>query len=430
MDFQEDFLQTIWKYQYFDKKGLETTEGNDLVIRKIGKHNHFEGPDFLEAQVQIGKISYAGHIEIHKKASDWHLHNHATDVRYDPVILHVVWEDDGPVTRKDGTPLPTLVLKGRIWLDVLRNYERLVQTPNDIVCTPQVLSVPEIIRFSMLEMSLIERLEKKCEALLHILHQTKNDWEESTYCWLFQSFGFKTNSEPMRKLAESVPYKLLQRHAGQVEVIESILLGQAGLIPQNPIDEYSAFLLREYEYYKKKYKLTCQVHAHEWKFKGVRPANFPTLRIAQLAQLLNKSPNLFTGFLYEASGLEEIKSLLNIQLPEYWQSHYSPGNFTSGKVPGNLSPASLQLLLINAVAPLWYTFGKSMEDPVWKEKTLDLLQSLSAEDNFITRKFSQLGWKSLNAYDSQGQIALYRGYCEGKSCLNCKIGQYILKTTT
>lgn len=428
MDFQEDFLQTVWKYQYFDKSGLETNSGQRLIIHKIGKHNLHDGPDFLEAHVQIGEISYAGHIEIHKKSSDWHLHEHGKDPRYETVILHVVWEEDQLITRNDGSQLPTLSLKGRIWLDVLRNYERLVKNQQEILCADSLAKTAEIIRFSMLEKALVERLEQKSTSLKAVLELTKNDWEETTYRWLFQSFGFKTNSVPMMQLSESIPYKLIQKHAGNPFQIEAMLLGQAGLIPDEANDTYTNHINQEYLFYQHKYQFPNGVHAHQWMFKGVRPSNFPAIRIAQLAQLLSQSPSLFSSFISDTPDFAGIKKLLNIQLPDYWQHHFGLGCTSSRPLSKTITTGSLQLLLINAVAPLWYVYGSYIEDLSWKERAFDLMNRLPSEDNFITRIYSKLSWKPINAYDSQGMIGLYRNYCQPKRCLDCKIGQNILKS--
>jgi hypothetical protein len=428
MEFQEDFLQTVWKYQYFDKTGLETTSGQRLAIHKIGKQNHYDGPDFLEALVQVGEMTYAGHIEIHKKASDWHAHEHGKDPRYEPVILHVVWEDDQTIQRSDGSAVPTLTLKGRILLDVLRNYERLVKNQQEILCAESLGSIPDIIRFSMLEKALVERLEQKGAALKSLLTQTNNDWEETTYRWLFQSFGFKTNSIPMRQLSEKIPYKLIQKHAGNPLQIEAMLLGQAGLIPEQAKDTYTEFIRDEYLFYRQKYSFPNGIHAHQWKYKGVRPSNFPGVRIAQLAQLLSQSPSLFSSFLNDTPDFSGLKKLLNIKVPDYWQRHFALGSPTSRPLSKSISSGSLQLLLINAVAPLWFVYGSYIEEASWKEKTFDLMNRLQAEENFVTRIYGKLNWLPLNAYDSQGMIGLYREYCQPKRCLECKIGQNILKS--
>lgn len=426
MDFQEDFLHTVWKYQYFNKQGLNTTEGQPIEIKKIGYHNSHDGPDFLEAHIRIGNLDHVGNVEIHRRASDWHAHAHERDPRYQTVVLHVVWEEDQPISHTDKSRIPTLELKGRVWLDVLRNYERLLQGQQELLCGQLLPEVPEIIRFSMLEKALVERMEKKSQAILLLLKETQNDWEETACRWLFACFGFKTNAEPMLQVAKSVPYKTLQK-LGQAEAIEAILLGQAGLLPENLEDSYSQRLRKEYDFYQHKYRLPFALSSQVWKTKGVRPGNFPALRLVQLAQILSSNPHLFSSILSLEEDYNGFSRIFKIQMPDYWQTHYRPGEVSIKKLSKGLSKSSLDLLMINFVCPLWAAYGVYVKEEKWKQKCLDLLEQLPKENNYIIRKFQAEGWEAQHAADTQGMIGLYQEYCQRKRCLDCKVGQQLLK---
>lgn len=427
MDFNENFLQLVWKYQYFDKNQLQTTDNQALQIKKIGYHNFYEGPDFLEAQVHLLEVDYFGHVEVHRKSSDWKNHDHDIDPRYNSVILHVVWEDDKPILRPDGTLIPTFELKGKVFLDVVRNYELLIANQEEILCSQGLEKIKPIIRFSMLEKALVERLEEKSASILAILDKTNNDWEETAYRWLFQCFGFKTNSSAMLRLAESVPYKTLQIHGNQPLILQAILLGQADLIPDEPSDTYGEFLKNEYGFYQKKYLFKSKMSDQEWKMMGVRPSNFPSIRISQLAEILSRNPSLFSSIIVEEQDFSSFKKLFSIATPDYWQHHHQLGKITGRALPKQLSPTVLSLLTINFVVPLWYAYGKYIQDSSWQEKCFDLLQEVAAEDNFIIRKYQRHDWKPQNAFDAQGMIGLYHHYCKPKKCLDCKIGQNLLK---
>jgi len=427
MDFQENFLHAVWKYQYFNKKNLQTTLGHNLEIKKIGFHNFHEGPDFMEAHVLIGKVHFHGHVEIHRKSSDWDLHAHTGDEKYNSVILHVVFEHDRSIFRKDGTEIPTLELKGRIFLDVIRNYERLSESNTEILCAFRLLEIKEIIRYSMLEKSLVERLEKKSAQVFSILQSTKNNWEETAYRWLFQCFGFKTNAAAMLSLAESITYTTLKKQGSKYQVFEALLLGQAGLLQQTEDDEYSQLLRSEYAFYQKKYGLKSTLSFHDWKFMGVRPANSPYQRISQLAKILAKNKALFSMVLDCSKDLSQFEEIFQIEINSYWQEHYRLGVKSKKKGASQLSKDTLSLLMINFIAPLWYSYGKFLNESDWKEKAFDLLQAVPAENNFISRKFTQIGWSVKNAFDSQGMLGLFQDYCHKKRCMDCKIGQNLLK---
>ncbi|WP_291786634.1 DUF2851 family protein [Cecembia sp.] len=427
MDFQENFLHAVWKYQYFDRKNLQTTLGQHLEIKKIGFHNFHEGPDFLEAHIFIGNMQYHGNIEIHRKSSDWISHRHSDDSNYNAVILHVVFEHDRPILQSDGTEIPTLELKGRIFLDVIRNYERLSESKDDILCGSRLKETQDIIRYSMLEKTLIERLEIKSDQILSIMENTKNDWEETAYRWLFQCFGFKTNAKAMFRLANAVPYKILKKQGDKPQVLEAILFGQAGLLLDIGEDEYADHLLSEYSFYQKKYGLRPALFLHDWKFMGVRPGNFPHRRLAQLAKILATNNSLFSVVLDCSKEIAHFRKMFQVNLDPYWEQHQKPGVISKKKLAPTLSKNTFDLLIINFISPLWYSYGKFMNEAHWKEKGFDLLQDISPENNFVSRKFEKIGWQVQNAFDSQGMLGLYHIYCKEKRCMDCKIGQNLLK---
>ena len=427
MNFREDFLQLVWKYQYFDRKGLMTTDGQKVQIIQVGFHNQSEGPDFRDATVVLDGVTLHGHVEVHRLASEWKQHDHGGDPAYNSVILHVVWENDREVFRNDGTPMPTLELKGKIFLEVWRNYETLLDFKSDLPCSHGLKSVPGIIRFSALEKALVERLLEKSKLILEILDQTKGDWEETAYRWLFTCFGFKINSRPMGELAVLVPYRILQKHRTQVSAVEAMLLGQAGLLPEKTDEPYVQHLISEYDFYQKKFSWKSNLLRQHWTFMGARPTNFPTLRIAQLASILSKAPNLLQAVMEDSREFAAFKKLLQVPPSDYWKYHYSFGNSTEKIASKGISGNSLELLIINFVIPLWFAYGSYFEQTEWKERCFDLMQTLPAENNFIIRKYSEKGWKAENAFDSQGMIGLYRSYCQPQKCLTCKVGQSLLK---
>ncbi|MCS5491487.1 DUF2851 family protein [Algoriphagus limi] len=428
MNFREDFLQLVWKYQYFDRKGLQTSNGQSLQILNAGIHNHREGPDFREASIILDGVNFHGHVEVHRFASEWKQHAHEGDPAYNSVILHVVWKEDKEVFRKDGTPIPTLELEGKIFLDIWRNYERLLDYNQDLPCAHALAKVPEIIRFSALEKALVERLQEKSGQLLQILEETKGDWEETAYRWLFHCFGFKTNSQPMQDLSSLIPYKILQKHRSQISALEAMLFGQSGLLPPETDEPYIRHLIREHDFYQKKFAWDQGLKRQHWNFKGVRPSNFPTLRIAQLAAILAQAPNLFQAVMQDSRDFSSFKKLLQVKPSDYWQFHYSFGKPSEKSASRGISGTVLQLLTINFVMPLWFAYGRYFENPEWKERCFDLLQGIPSESNFIIRKFGEAGWKAENAFDSQGMIGLYRSYCTPKKCLQCKVAQSLLKS--
>src|SRR5690554_592120 len=426
-NFQENFLQLVWKYQYFDKNQLFTTHNIPIVVKKIGFHNFHEGPDFQESHLTIGDLDHFGHVEIHLKSSDWKSHTHNEDERYENVILHVVWKHDQEISRRDGTFIPTLELEGKVFLDVVRNYEKLFSGHSDILCGEELGNMDDILKFSMLERALVERLAEKSTLIRNILGETLQDWEETTYQWLFYNFGFKVNNRSMLKLAKRLPYQILKKHAGQPLIQEALILGQAGFLNGEAEDDYTRFLQKEYLFYRKKYILKNGVYPSEWKFMRVRPSNFPIIRLAQLSAILHGSPHLFSTVLNQVTDLVTFKQLFDIEVSSYWQYHYHLGKEIQKKQRRSLSNETINLLAINFLVPLWYTYGQFTDNLVWQEKCFDLLQGISAEKNRIIQKFEFHHWTANNAFDTQGMIGLHNNYCIQKKCLECKIGQNLLR---
>ncbi|MBN7814860.1 DUF2851 family protein [Algoriphagus pacificus] len=428
MDLREDFLQLVWKYQYFDKKNLQTETGEKIEIVQIGFHNFGEGPDFHDSVIRLDGVTLHGHVEVHKFSSDWKQHAHGGDPAYNSVILHVVWENNQEVLRNDGTPMPTVELKGKIFLDVWRNYERLLDYKSELPCAHAVRNVPEIIRFSTLEKALVERLHEKSELILSLLNANKGDWEETTYQWLFTCFGFKINAQSMSELASKVPYKILHKHRGQTAVIESMLMGNAGLLPEESAETYVQFLIQEYKFYQKKYSWDSQLKRQNWSFMGARPSNFPTLRIAQLAAILSNAPNLLQAVMEDSRDFLAFKKLLQVRTSDYWQYHYNFGKASEKQVLKGISETVLELLIINFVIPIWFSYGRYFQQQEWQERCFDLLQEVKSEKNHIIRKFESAGWEAANSFDSQGMIGLYKTQCQAKKCLQCKIAQSLIKS--
>jgi hypothetical protein len=433
--FKEDFLHLVWKYQYFDTRNCLSEENAEIQIVKIGFQNHHEGPDFKEAHIRIDQVDYHGHVEIHLRSSDWKSHDHQHDPAYNSVILHVVWEHDMPIQRKDGTSIPTLALGGKVFLDVVRNYERLLASSRKILCSGQLESIPDILKFSMLEKSLIERLEEKSKRVLDMLAENNQDWEETTYQWLFWNFGFKTNQHTMCKLSKTVPYKILKKHMTQPTAQEAILFGQAGflgaysegLFPWGVADGYVDTLVREYRFFQKKYGLKPEIYPSEWRFMGVRPANYPTIRLAQLTAIVANGPSLFAAVIHDTSSLEDFHRFLDQPVTPYWHTHYHFGKSSETTSKRKLTPSTLALLGMNFMVPLWFAYGKFLDNLDWQEKCFAFLQEIPAESNSIIENFEKVQWKPTQAFDSQGMMGLFNHYCKEKRCLDCKIGQALLR---
>jgi hypothetical protein len=421
---KEDFLHYVWKYKVFSQVDFKTTNKEPLTILKSGLHNKNAGPDFLNAQLKIEGQIWIGNVEMHTKASDWYLHNHEMDENYDAVILHVVWENDAVIFMKNNKPLPTFVLKDFVDASVLNNYRKLFLTPtNWIPCKDAIVTVDEFTFSNWKERLFFERLERKSNEISGLLQQENNNFEAVLFQLLAKNFGLKVNAGAFLRLAQSIDFYIIQKVGFNKNQFAALLFGQAGFLEEEVEDEYYQQLKREYSYIKHKFKLNA-ISKNEFSFFRMRPNNFPTIRIAQLVSLFNTHQNLFSK-LMAINNLKDFHELFAVEIHPFWKTHY---NFEaiSKPSPKKLTSSFVDLLIINTIIPLKFLYEKSrgeMNTPSF----LKLLKNIKSEKNNVISKFSEIGVGAKNAFETQALLELKNKYCAPKRCLECAIGNTLLK---
>ncbi len=420
----EDYLHYIWKFQKFNPVNLQTVSGESVLIKKQGNHNHDSGPDFSEAQVTIDGTEWHGSVEIHLHTSDWRKHRHQEDKAYNNVVLHVVYEHDEEIVNQHQETIPTLELKGLINHDAYFAYERFLQKGEKRPCGDQLSEVPKFNVISTLDDMLVNRLLRKSQDIQEMLAQTRNDWEQVFHQLLFKYMGMKVNAAAMLALAQRVSYNFLQRNSNELLLSEALLFGQAGMLNDPLDDDYHRKLRAEYLFQKQKHQLMSMTGT-EWKFSKMRPPNFPTLRIAQLAAIYSSYQNLFE-IVRDKVSLRHLQLIFSVEPSPYWQDHYSFKS-QSKNHKGKLGKTALQNVIINVIAPFAFYYGRAIGDDSYEDYAMLLLASVPGENNKITRKFDDINLGILSAKDSQALIQLHNELCEPKRCLNCKIGVYLLE---
>lgn len=420
----ESFLHFLWRWRRFDVQNLTTTEGLALEIMHPGEWNTHAGPDFFNARLRIGDTIWAGNVEIHLYASEWLAHGHSTDRAYDNVVLHVVLEEDEPIRRTNGERIACLQLQGRIPPKILENYQRLDQERAWIPCQNFFLNTPDIVRLNWLDRILVERLEEKTAAVATMLDLTGNHWEEAFYRLLARNFGLKVNGEPFEALARSLPLITLAKHKNNLIQLEALLFGQAGMLDETFEDHHPILLQREYRHLAHKYQLVPMA-VSQWKFLRLRPANFATVRIAQFAALVHQSAHLFSKIL-EAHTLRALENLFEVEPSEYWRTHFQLDKLSvrRPKTPGR---DFIHLLIINTVVPFLFYYGQQKGREDFQKRALSLLEELPPESNALVEGWAMLGIPTRNAYQTQALIHLKTRYCDPKRCLECGVGNAILK---
>lgn len=416
----EAFLQYVWLHRLM-RGELTTTDGQPICILRAGELNTNAGPDFLNARLQIGDTLWAGNVEIHIKTSHWDCHKHTKDKNYNNVILHVVWEHDCTITTENGNKLPTLELKRHIPEYVWEQYDALLNatSTDSIRCHNRLVDIPKWRMESYLTRMAIERMERKTEDTKRLLADAKGSWETCCYWLMARYFGGKTNAFPFELLAKTCDLRLLARWKDNLQRIEALLYGQAGLLEGDFEDDYPQQLQADYEAIRIGGKLT-PISGHLWRTYRMRPSSFPTLRISQFAHLVTQSNNLFQ-YLLEQTSISKIEELFSLEASPYWNTHYQFDK-PSKECPKRLGKDFADLLIMNAWVPLLIEYGNQHGQPEYKEQALNLLQQLQPENNNIIRLWQQYDISPENAIHTQALLELHNEYCQKRKCADCQIG--------
>lgn len=422
---KEDFLHYVWRYKKFVSNALQTANGEKLTIENVGSYLENAGPDFFNGQITIDGQKWAGNIELHLKSSDWYLHHHEKDAAYENVILHVVWEHDVDIFRKNNVEIPVLVLKDYVANDFVTNFEMLTSPKSWIYCENQIGQVDDFTFSNWQERLFIERLERKQKPIEQLFIELNKDWEAVLFCLLAKNFGLNTNGIAFLNLAQNIPFFVIRKEAFDPVNLEALFLGFSGLLDSEKEDVYYKELQNRFGYLVLKYQLEYK-RTIPLQFFKLRPDNFPTIRLSQLAHVFAMNKQLFTDCI-EAKTIKEINVIFDVGVSEYWQAHYTFDK-ASPKRSKKLSAKFIELVMINTIVPLQFAYYKSRDEEI-QERLMVLMHEIQPESNVIIDKFKQFGIPIRNAYQSQAFLQLKNEYCNAKKCMSCGVGIHLLNAT-
>jgi hypothetical protein len=365
-------------------------------------------------------------VEIHSCSAQWVKHGHHLDPAYNNVILHVVHQFEGEIRNSNGYHVYTLILSfpGQFYI----RFEDLVGNKMWPACHERIRDVPATLQRKWILQLAKKRLEEKSEPKFSILRDLRLSREETLYRAMAAGFGLPNNTLPFQLLASGIPMQLLIEMKSSLSDLEAVLFGHSGLISQDGTGAgtYSHMLLENYRRFNS--ALTGKpVPCYFWQFLRLRPAAFPTVRVALFASLLHlRLP--FAQSVLQACSLPELEQLLRVKASAFWDSHYFFQK-DSPPSPKYLGPHSVQLLIINVVVPFLYAVGRAERQMSILHRASDLMHQVEAESNHIIKNWINFGIKPRNAFESQGLIQLHHQYCRQRQCLQCMIGAFILGAT-
>jgi hypothetical protein len=386
---KETQLHYFWERSLLPKSRLKTTDGNHIRIVSKGVYNENEsGPDFLNALIEIGELTWFGNVEIHLKSSDWKKHGHHQDVHYESVILHVVFEHDLPFDPVLSS-IPTLVVSDYLDAQTIEEVAKGPVINRNVLCKDQIHLVSDIQFTFIKEQQLHQRMIQKVKPF-QLLHTAP---KEILYQLIAEAFGKKVNVLPFQQITAKLPAtKLLQMNEAQRIT--------ALLDPLNSSDS----------------KMNKMMFGSAWKQKGVRPSGFPAVRVLQFAAFV---ADYDFDYHFVHFSVEEIYTYLK----NLFKVRGSAIRRLTGK---EISNEMKSALIVNAFAPFMFWYGQQFESESVVEKALELLRLTSPEDNYVTRIWKKSSVQLLNAADSQAHLAIYKQFCQRKYCLQCPVGQILL----
>lgn len=410
---KEDFIYYLWENRLLNLD-LRTTSGDEISVISVGNRNFDSGADFINARIKIGGTLWAGQVEIHVRASDWFRHRHQYDDNYNNVILHVVYEYDTDLLK-----IPTLEVKDKFDISLLLNYNSFVNSRNWIPCGEFIGGVQSFTVVSWFDRMLVEHLENECKELDFKLKNNHYDWEQTFYHRLMRYFGLKVNNDSFEYLSRILPLNLLLKHLDNELYVESMLFGCSGFLDKDFDEEYPRLLKREFKMLKSKFTLKV-MPVSNWKFLRLRPPNFPTIRIAQLAKIIVKNGNLFSK-IRDSVSMDDIMNLFDVELDSYWNNHFQFDKVSNVDKKKTFGKTAVESVFVNAIVPMLFYYGKFHSLESYKEKAMTFLEQLDAEDNIVIRNFIKAGLSFNNAFQTQAALFMYKYYCKRRRCLECRI---------
>jgi hypothetical protein len=422
----EDLVVFIWQQQLFNHANLQSKSGKQLSILNQGVRQFDSGPDFSNATIQIEQLKLVGNIEIHSNDTDWEIHNHGNDAAYNSVVLHVVWESKNDFTiLENKSTVEILELKSRVDTNLVERYKSLMQQQTKVLCE-KFAPVPDSFIFNQFLTKLsIERLQRKVSDIEVMCTKFKNDWDQIAFIYLARYLGGNLNNDAFQHLSESIPVKVLFRNLNSPKSVEAILFGQSGLLDREINDAYFNILKTEYKYQKRLHNLVS-INGASFKFSKIRPAAFPSFRLAQLAAIISSEKYTFDKII-ACKSVADFESTLKLKEHLYWQDHYDFNNRQKRKHSFAVGKSTLQMLSINVFIPLLFAYGKYKNEESFCELSIQYLEQVAAEKNSVIAQFRFLAPKYSNALETQGLIQLKTAYCNKKRCLDCNIGNAVLR---
>lgn len=408
----EKMMQFILENKFYDEHNLRTSCNKKIYIKFLGIPNPDQGPDFVHSRVFIEDTEWAGNIELHVNTSDWTSHQHHLDRNYVNVVLHIVWKHDSDsFIHSHVLTLSDYVSHG--WQDsyllgINKNELRPCFSSTKINLSSKTIDwINDLGQ---------QKIDKRTERILSILKSVNGNWEEVSWRLIASNFGYRVNSETFFQLACSIPYNLIYRFKNDPFSIESLLMGQAGLLNRDFKDEYPLLLKSSYRRLKSFYSLK-EIDRPLF-FLRMRPQNFPTVRLSQLANFFSSKKSIFE-LIENEENVNNFSEQIRVAASVYWDCHFIFDRLSKEKTR-HMGIDFSNNIILNSIIPLLISYGLSTGRKSYVIKAMKWFVSLPSEKikkiDFLNKLINPK-----NAFQSQSALELYNTFCVENKCNECKI---------
>lgn len=308
--------------------------------------------------------------------------------------------------------------------ELQRHINRLKAGASHFGCGAYLYRIGTLRRLTIYNTLEFERLKRKFEDIKQIFIESNQNWQQTFYIMLLRTMGGMDNKEPFTTLAHRVSYAAILREKMSPPNIEAMLIGASGLLEIYPHDEYILNLKRNFSYLSTKYSIQA-MRAKEWKLTKIYPNNHPILRLSQIATLLTHTNDIMDRML-SCRSREDIFRLFSCETLPYWSKHYTPASKTQRTVAKRIGQTKSDLLAINLVAQMQYSYGDYINNDILRGRAISLLEDLPAENNSVIAQWRSYGPLAQTAFDSQALLQLSFEYCRHQRCEECPVGRHIL----
>ena len=429
-------FQAHWFAGDFGSSFLTATTGERVEIVQFGVWNHDAGPDFTDAAVRFpdrpGAPTLRGAIELDTRAEDWERHKHGANPAFDGVVLHLYLRHGArqPFTRTSQHRQVAQVQLDRRQLDHRPAPPGDLPTAKMGRCHAPLRALPREKIHTLLAAAAQYRMEAKHRRWQRLV--AVRGYDQALFQSLAVTLGYKENKLPFALLAQRLPLQALR---SDPPAATPLLLGLGGFLqpppsPRKPSSDSQP--TREYlracweQWWPHRASLERLALAPDaWKLVGLRPANHPQRRLAALAQLAARWPEV-RALIDRPDGRlarDVIKFLTGLRDP-FWDHHYTLASAPTAKPLALVGATRATEMLANVFFPLAIAAQPSR----WAEyQKLPAASSNRRVETALVRLFgfdpggaARSEWAKTAAHQ-QGILQIYEDFClqDDSNCANC-----------